>query len=108
LSAEMEASFVVTKVSLNKATWLGYPDLSAQLAQHVDAAASHIDAAFRHHPRGHASWQPLGFFSRKLEAAQTKWSAYDRELLAFVESISPFRFIWRAAPSLSSQTINLW
>lgn len=27
-------------------------------------------------------WQPLGFFSRKLSGAQTRYSAYDRELLA--------------------------
>ncbi len=36
-----------------------------------------------------ASW----FFSRKLEASQAKWSAFDRELLACVEGIRHFRFI---------------
>ena len=27
-------------------------------------------------------WQPLGFFSRKLDSTQVKYSAFDRELLA--------------------------
>jgi hypothetical protein len=38
-------------------------------------------------------WQPLGFFSRKLEDSQAKWSAFDRELYACVEGIRHFRFI---------------
>jgi cleavage and polyadenylation specificity factor subunit 1 len=38
-------------------------------------------------------WQPLGFFSRKLEDAQAKWSAFDRELHACVEGILHFHFI---------------
>jgi hypothetical protein len=28
------------------------------------------------------AWQPLAFFSKKLNRAQQKYSAYDRELLA--------------------------
>jgi hypothetical protein len=31
------------------------------------------------------AWQPLAFFSRKLNPTQQKYSAYDRELLAIYE-----------------------
>ena len=42
-------------------------------------------------PRG--GWQPLGFFSRKLSAAEEKYSTFDRELLACVAALRHFRFV---------------
>ncbi len=59
----------------------------------MDASASHVGAALHQLRRGSADWQPLGFFSRKLDAAQVKWSAFDRELFACVEGIRHFRYI---------------
>lgn len=38
-------------------------------------------------------WQPLSFFSRKLDNAQKKYSAYDRELLAVYAAIKHFRHL---------------
>ena len=38
-----------------------------------------------------ASWQPLAFFSRKLNAAEAKYSTLDWELLACVAVICHFR-----------------
>jgi cleavage and polyadenylation specificity factor subunit 1 len=38
-------------------------------------------------------WRPLGFFSKKLDKAQTRWSAFERELFACVEGIRHFRYI---------------
>ena len=35
--------------------------------------------------------QPLGFFSKKLTVTQTKYSAFDKELLAVKEAVSHFR-----------------
>ena len=40
-----------------------------------------------------AGWQPLGFFSKKLDQTQQRYSAYDRELLACVLGIRHFRFM---------------
>ncbi|GFW41213.1 transposon Ty3-I Gag-Pol polyprotein [Trichonephila clavipes] len=37
------------------------------------------------------SFKPLGFFSKKLTPAQTKYSAFDRELLAAYSAINYFR-----------------
>ncbi len=42
---------------------------------------------------GKQVWQPLGFFSKKLETAQQKYSAFDRELFACYSGISHFRHI---------------
>jgi hypothetical protein len=92
-SPEMEAGFVGAKAALSKGTWLGHPDPASQLALHVDASSSHMGAALHQQPKGSVDWQPLGFFSRKLESAQAKWSAFDRELYACVEGIRHFRFI---------------
>jgi cleavage and polyadenylation specificity factor subunit 1 len=41
--------------------------------------------------RVHGAWQPLAFFSKKLNPAQQKYSAYDRELLAVYEAVKHFR-----------------
>jgi hypothetical protein len=84
---------VAVKASLSKATWLGHPSPTATLALHVNASSSQIRAALHQRPQGHSTWQPLGFFSRKLEATQAKWSAFDRELVACVEGNRHFRFI---------------
>ncbi len=38
-------------------------------------------------------WKPQGFFSKKLEAAQQKYSAFDRELFACYAGIRHFRYM---------------
>ncbi len=98
---EMEAGFVKAKAALGRATWLGHPNPAARLALHVDASSSHIRAALHQQLKDHSTWQPLVFFSRKLEASQAKWSAFHGELLARVEGIRHFRFILEAGPSPS-------
>ena len=59
----------------------------------VDASAEHVGAALQQRTAPTAPWEPLGFFSRKLDAAQVRYSAYDRELLACVQGIRHFRFM---------------
>lgn len=41
-------------------------------------------------------WQPLCFFSRKLNSSQRKYSPYDRELLAIYEAVKYFRHMVEA------------
>ncbi len=69
---EMETSFVAAKAALSKTSWLGNPDPTARLALHVDTSSSHIGTALHQRLNGHSTWQPLGFFSHKLKAAQAK------------------------------------
>ena len=38
-------------------------------------------------------WELLGFLSRKLDPVQTRYSTFDRELIAFVSSIRHFCFM---------------
>jgi hypothetical protein len=39
------------------------------------------------------AWRPLSFFSKKLEPAQRRYSAFDRELLAAYLAVRHFRFL---------------
>jgi hypothetical protein len=97
-TTKIECSFHVVKASLSRATWLGHPSSTAHLALHVDALSSHIGAALHQQLKDHSTWQTLGFFSKKLEVGQAKWSAIDRELLSCVAGIRHFRFILEGPP----------
>jgi cleavage and polyadenylation specificity factor subunit 1 len=68
---------------------LAHPEPSAQLALVTDASSSAMGAVLQQ--RVNNAWQPLAFFSKKLNAAQQKYSAYDRELLAVYETVKHFR-----------------
>jgi hypothetical protein len=63
----------------------------------VDASTEHVGTALQQRVSPAAPWEPLGFFSRKLDSVQVRYSAYDRELLACVQRIRHFRFMleWR-------------
>jgi hypothetical protein len=81
------------KRALSKATLLAHPAAGAELGIAVDASAEHVGAALQQRASPAAAWQPLGFFSKKLEPAQVKYSAFDRELLACYLGIRHFRFM---------------
>jgi hypothetical protein len=91
----MESSFRVVKASLSRATWLGHPSSPGPAR---DASSSHIGAALHQQLKDHSTWQPLGFFSKKLEVGQAKLSAFDRELLSCVAGIRHFWFILEGRP----------
>jgi hypothetical protein len=82
-SPEMQAAFEGSKEVLAKTTLLSHPLPQAKLSLAVDTSAT----------PGSAAWEPLGFFSRKLEPAQVKYSAFDRELLACYLGIRHFRYM---------------
>ncbi len=83
-SAEMEAAFTASKKTLAFATYLAHPLPGAVLNLSVDASATHIGAGFHQHRPGSIHWEPLGFFYKKLELAQTKYSTFDRDLLGWL------------------------
>ena len=56
----------------------------------VDASDIAIDAALEQVIEGDVN--PLAFFLRKLTATQTRYSTFDRELLAVYETIRHFRY----------------
>jgi cleavage and polyadenylation specificity factor subunit 1 len=87
-------AFEECKASLSWATLLPHPDPSAPLALITDASTSAMGAVLQQHITD--AWQPLGFFSKKLNPAQQKYSAYDHKLLAIFESVKHFRHMLEA------------
>lgn len=94
LSDEALKAFTDTKESLSKAALLAHPDCGAKLALVTDASDIAIGAVLQQ--LKDQTWEPLGFFSRKLSPTQQKYSPYDRELLAIYESIKYFRHMVEA------------
>lgn len=87
-------AFEDCKASLADAALLAHPDCNAKLALLTDASDAAIGAVLQQ--LSDDGWQPLAFFSRKLSPAQTKYSPYDRELLAIYEAIKYFRHMLEA------------
>jgi hypothetical protein len=96
----METSFQQAKPAVADAACLAHPAGDAEISLMVDASAFHIGAVLQKRPLTRDPWTPLGFFSKKLEAAQVKYSAFDRELWACFSGIRHFRYMlegWRFA-----------
>jgi RNase H-like domain found in reverse transcriptase/Reverse transcriptase (RNA-dependent DNA polymerase)/Integrase zinc binding domain/Integrase core domain len=89
-SEEMAAAFKRIKQLLCTATSLAHPDPAAGISLAVDASDTHVGAVLQQ-GRG-ASKQPLAYYSKKLDAAQRRYSAFDRELLAAYLAVRHFRY----------------
>ena len=85
------------KESLANATTLCYPDARQKLSIATDASDFAIGGVLQQ-DKGDNNFQPIAFFSRKLNKAQCNYSTYDRELLAIYESIRHFRHFIEARP----------
>jgi cleavage and polyadenylation specificity factor subunit 1 len=72
---------------------LAHPTVGAELSLAVDASADHVGAALQQRSNTAAPWQLLRFFSKKLDPAQAKYSAFDRELYACYAGIRHFRYM---------------
>ncbi len=92
-SAAILQAFQASKKALTDATYLAHPLPGASLSLAVDASATHVGAGLHQRRQGSAVWEPLGFFSKKLEPVQTRYSAFNRELLACITSIRHFRYM---------------
>ena len=101
-TAAMLTAFSAAKDALSSSAQLAHPSSGAELALVTDASATHVGAALHQRRRNNNSWEPLGFFSRKLDNAQTSYSAFDRELLAAHSAIRFFRF------QLEGREFQLW
>lgn len=70
---------------------LAHPDTNAELSLCVDA--SDIAAGAVLHQIVDGQVQPLGFFSKKFDKAQLRYSTYDRELTAMYLDVRHFRYM---------------
>lgn len=87
-------AFNICKQELANAAILSHPVPNAKLALKVDASNFAIGSVLEQ--LVNESWQPLGFFSKRLNTTQEKYSTYDRELLAIYKSIGYFRHLLEA------------
>jgi hypothetical protein len=95
-NGEREVAFTEVKQMLTSATRLAHPAQAAKLSLAVDASSTHIGACLQQKRAGSPGLELLGFFSKKLEPAQVKYSAFDRELLACFLGIRHFRYMLEA------------
>ena len=89
-SQACQDSFDNLKNKLKEATLLHHLVPGAKLALSVDASDVGIGAVCEQ--LVNKVWQPLAFFSKSLNPAQSKYSAFDRELLAVKLAIRHFRY----------------
>ena len=85
----LQTSFDAIKEALAKATLLRHPRPGAQLALTTDASDLAIGGVLEQ--RGPHGWEPLSFYSAKLEDHQRKWPPYDKELLAAFKGVRHFK-----------------
>ena len=84
-----QASFEAVKAALAATTLLHHPRTGANLSVTTDASNYAIGAVLEQ--RGPAGWEPLAFYSAKLQENQRMWPPYDRELLAIFKATRHFR-----------------
>ena len=54
------------------------------------ASSTTVGAVLQQHVDG--QWQPISFYSKKLQPAETRYSTFDRDLLAIYLAIKHFRY----------------
>ena len=88
--SDCEQTVVEVKKALSDATLLAHPDINAPIAITSDASLSAVGGVLEQCING--VWEPLAFFSKKLEPAQTRYATFDRELLGAFLSVKHFRY----------------
>ena len=86
----MLQAFNAIKQALADATMLAHPQHDAPIALSVDASDTAVGGVLKQFVSD--TWQPLAFFSRMLQLPETKYSAFDCELLAVYLGVHHFRF----------------
>ena len=88
-STQATEAFTSIKKALADATLLAHPHTEAPLSIMTDA--SNIAAGAVLQQLVDNSWQPISYFSRKFSPAETRYSTFDRELLAVYLAVKHFK-----------------
>jgi hypothetical protein len=80
------AAFGAAKAALAAAVPLAHPAPNA-----TGASDTHVGGMLQQLNGGR--WQPLAFYAKKLSGAGTRYSTFDRELLAAFSAFRDFRFL---------------
>ena len=81
-------AFNATKETLSSASLLLYPKADAPTCLTTDASVTAVRAVLQQHNNG--TWHPISFFSKKMTLAETRYSTFDRDLLALYLAIKHF------------------
>ena len=88
-SDESSAAFNDIKHALANASLLTHPKLNAPTSIMSDASDKAVGAVLQQLIG--SEWRPISYFSRKLRPPETRYSTFDRELLAVYLAIKHFR-----------------
>ena len=88
---EQQNAFVAAKEMLERQAILSYPDFSQPFDLYTDASDTQLGATLVQ------KGKPLGFYTRKLNDAQAKYTVGEKELLGIVEGFKAFEGILRGA-----------
>ncbi|GFX04299.1 retrovirus-related Pol polyprotein from transposon 412 [Trichonephila clavipes] len=86
-----DAAFRLAKNAIAEAALLRHPIPGASLSIWVDASDVAIGGTLMQLSKN--QWEPIAFFSMKLNKSQQKWSTYDRELFSIYSTIRKFRYM---------------
>ena len=86
-----DTAFNDVKHLLSTATLLAHPLPNAPLSLSADASDTGVGASLEQWQGG--GWRPLGFFSRRLSPTESRYSTFDRELLAAYLAVKHFRVV---------------
>ena len=89
-------AFSSIKEMLAQATLLAHPKPEAPTIIMTDASDIAVGAVLQQHING--DWHPIAYFSKKLKPAESRYSAFDRELLAVYLAIKHFRHFLEGRP----------
>ena len=89
-------AFKVIKRELAEATLLVHPIPGTPRAVMVDASDFAVGGAL--HQLVDALWQPMAFYSKRLQAAEERYSTFGHELLAMYQSVRHFRYHLEGRP----------
>ena len=89
-TTDAEKAFNSARNQLTSKVSLALPQANAKTSIATDASDSGLGAVLQQEIDN--EWKPIAFFSKKLTAAESKYSAFDRELLAVYSAIKHFRY----------------
>ena len=76
------------KKIVSKDVLLAYPDFNISFEIYTDASDRQLGAVITQ------NWQPLAYYSRKLNNAQRNYTMTERELLSIVETLKEFKIYY--------------
>ena len=88
-SEEAKMAFQHIKIALANTTLLFHPKQDGPTSIMTDASSRAVGAMLQQYID--SQWCPIAYFSKKIKPVETKYSTFDRELLAVYLSIKHFR-----------------